>query len=314
MVDILKLAEQFSEAVSGMPPEHDLKHLHQLDKEDIDQLIGWGTAPEVVGNPPKWAADPKIWARAKKAIKPYWSKYKQPYKVVADLYLGNFKGRIKKKKKSYLQLFLIRYAAELNLQNMTAYDAAHILGVSMPITAEALKKAYKQKVVEHHPDRNPGKDTSDELKKISRAFEILSKAVSKAHAHPGRADETDFENRIRVRDKTNSGKHHRGFNFGKYSLSIQASYAHYCNPREDLPSLADYDELEIAIVDNTTHKLVKFYSTYGVRNPQLPDDLKDMPGIKHFSTELSVGSYVPKEVVKQIFEFMRNKFGLISEL
>lgn len=98
--ELIELITKFAEEVSVIPSEQSLKHLHQLEKEDIDQLIGWGTAPEVVGNPPAWVRDPKVWARAKKAIKPYWKKYKTPYKIVADLYLGNFKGRIKKKKKS----------------------------------------------------------------------------------------------------------------------------------------------------------------------------------------------------------------------
>jgi hypothetical protein len=84
---------------SDAPPDVDVDDLTMLSVADRKQLKDWGTAEEVVGNPPDWVAEPAKWKRAKKAIKPYWKKYKSPYSVIADLYLGNFEGKIKKKRK-----------------------------------------------------------------------------------------------------------------------------------------------------------------------------------------------------------------------
>ncbi len=35
---------------------------------------------------PSWIADPAIWLRAKKAIKKYWKKYKDPFGAVVNVY------------------------------------------------------------------------------------------------------------------------------------------------------------------------------------------------------------------------------------
>ncbi len=43
--------------------------------------------------------DDKIWKRAKKAVKKYWGKYKEPYAVVYDVY-RKMGGKPQKKKKS----------------------------------------------------------------------------------------------------------------------------------------------------------------------------------------------------------------------
>lgn len=71
-----------------------------LPKEYQEQLRQWGQRENVIGNPPAWVAEPKKWARAKKIMKPYFKKSKTPYALVAKLYAGNFKGKIKHKKKS----------------------------------------------------------------------------------------------------------------------------------------------------------------------------------------------------------------------
>ena len=50
-----------------------------------------------------------------------------------------------------------------------------ILGVSRVATAEEIKKAYRAKALEHHPDRNIGNAESEELiKLINQAYETLS--------------------------------------------------------------------------------------------------------------------------------------------
>lgn len=54
-------------------------------------------------------------------------------------------------------------------------DYYEVLGVSKTATADEIKKAYRKKALQYHPDRNPGdKEAEEKFKEAAEAYDVLS--------------------------------------------------------------------------------------------------------------------------------------------
>ena len=60
-------------------------------------------------------------------------------------------------------------------------DYYEILGISKNATAAEIKKAYRKKALEYHPDKNPGdKEAEEKFKEAAQAYEILGDEQKRA--------------------------------------------------------------------------------------------------------------------------------------
>lgn len=88
----------------------------------------------------------------------------------------------------------------------------------------------------------------------------------------------------------------------KLDISIQASSFHYCTPREDLPELDAYTEVEIALF-NKDGRWVQ---------PRTEPLLADFPELaelceQYEEGDTAVGYYVPMGLVNKLIKYLKDK-------
>src|SRR5271170_4327981 len=57
---------------------------------------------------------------------------------------------------------------------MVASDCYAILGVKSTASEAEIKKAYRKKALQYHPDKNPSATAEETFKEINKAYETLS--------------------------------------------------------------------------------------------------------------------------------------------
>jgi molecular chaperone DnaJ len=128
---------------------------------------------------------------------------------------------------------------------MTKKDYYEILGVGKDATTEEIKKAYRKKAIEYHPDKNPGNKAAEEkFKEAAEAYDVLGDAQKRqrydqfGHAGVGSAAGGGFSGDFDIEDIFSRfgdifGGHFGFGNFGGFSGSSRAG-GHRVNRGSDL--------------------------------------------------------------------------------
>jgi hypothetical protein len=102
---VCQLADRFLEKIAEQhyqehaPEDKRAEDIKWITEEERRLIKENGTNPTFKPhNPPASVASEKTWDKAKKAVKPYWRKYKEPWGTVFHVY-RRMGGKVKKSKK-----------------------------------------------------------------------------------------------------------------------------------------------------------------------------------------------------------------------
>lgn len=100
-------------------------------------------------------------------------------------------------------------------------DLYAILGVKRGASKQDIKKAYRQKAKDTHPDKNPGVDTetsAHQFREIAEAYEVLSDHNSRStYDRTGKTEKDRSEERWKQqRDRGENQRHGGRWNFGNF--------------------------------------------------------------------------------------------------
>ncbi|MDE7159854.1 MAG: molecular chaperone DnaJ [Muribaculaceae bacterium] len=101
-------------------------------------------------------------------------------------------------------------------------DYYEVLGVSKNATADEIKKAYRKKAIQYHPDKNPGdKEAEEKFKEAAEAYDVLSDAEK-------RQKYDQFGHSMGPQGFGGGGSYGGGFGgFGGGGMSMEDIFAHF---------------------------------------------------------------------------------------
>ena len=96
---------------------------------------------------------------------------------------------------------------------MNYYD---ILGVSKTASEEEIKKAFRAKALQYHPDKNPGDDEAvKKFREITEAYEVLSNDKRRKEYDYKRKNASDHLKNKNNKENFKSKSSQNNFTFGK---------------------------------------------------------------------------------------------------
>ena len=60
-------------------------------------------------------------------------------------------------------------------------DYYRVLGVGQDASTPEIRRAYRRLARQHHPDRNPGPDSSERFRSLAEAYAVLNDPARRAH-------------------------------------------------------------------------------------------------------------------------------------
>lgn len=84
-----------------------------------------------------------------------------------------------------------------------------ILGLKPGASKEEIKKAYRKKAMQYHPDRNPGPDAREKFTEVLEAYEYLTGVRQARQQRQSTTSESDFYEQMRKQAEERAKAHYR---------------------------------------------------------------------------------------------------------